>query len=211
MRACGAACGIFGGYTPFRPDVRRKDAGLIRVPNPCSYVTVSGKVPPQAVTSRYVGRSERFGIWLRISRTGRSVGMRRRRTEGGFVSRVLCTVTGCIPFPFAAGRCRTVGLPEADRSSGYALLGCVGDPLFGANPCGRQTGFRAERCWLPSGADIVRVPGETLKTLKIKGRAWPFEKLCVYLRAFVPGCVRTYADAKAAKTRETKARKIFFG
>lgn len=129
-------CGMryFRGYTPFRPDVRRKDAELIRVPNPRSYVTVSGKVPPQAVTSRYVGRSERFGIWLRISRTGRSVGMRRRRTEGGFVSRVLCTVTGCIPFPFAAGRCRTVGLPEADRSSGYALLGCVGDPLFGANP-----------------------------------------------------------------------------
>ena len=126
-------------------------------------------------------------------------------------SRVLCTVTGCIPFPFVVGQSRTVGLPEADRSSGYVLSGCVGDPLFGANPCGRQTGFRAERCWLPSSADIVRVPGETLKTLKIKGRAWPFEKLCVYLRAFVPGCVRTYADAKAAKTRETKARRIFFG
>ena len=52
----------------------RKETGPIGVFSPCRYVTVSGKVPPQAVTSRYVGRNEGLGAWLQISRTrGRKV------------------------------------------------------------------------------------------------------------------------------------------
>lgn len=48
-------------------------------------------------------------------------------------------------------------------------------------------------------APTLSVFRETLKTLKIKGRAWSFEKLCVYLRAFVPGCLRTQAWPRRAK------------
>ena len=48
-----------------------KELRQIGVCSPCRYVTVSGKVPLQAVTSRYVGRSEGLDIWLRISRTER--------------------------------------------------------------------------------------------------------------------------------------------
>ena len=39
--------------------------------DPRRYVTVSGKVPPQAVTSRYVGRNEKSDTGLQISRTTR--------------------------------------------------------------------------------------------------------------------------------------------
>lgn len=100
---------------------------------------------------------------------------------------------------------KRIGRPDMP-SRGVSEIRCSG-----RTPAVVKRDSVRKRCWLPSGADIVRVPGKTLKTLKIKGRAWLFEKLCVYLRAFVPGCVRTYADAKAAKTRETKTRRIFFG
>ena len=45
------------GAEPVRSDPP-KDPEPIRVFDPRRYVTVSGKVPPQAVTSRYVGRRE---------------------------------------------------------------------------------------------------------------------------------------------------------
>ena len=155
MRACGAACGIFGGYTPFRPDVRRKDAGLIRVPNPCSYVTVSGKVPPQAVTSRYVGRSERFGIWLRISRTGRSVGMRRRRTEGGFVKPCLVHGDRMHPVSVCGGSVQDGRITGSGSVVRICPLGVCrrsvvrGEPLRSSNgiPCGKMlVAFGCRHC-----------------------------------------------------------------
>lgn len=59
------------------------------MPNPCRHVAVSGKVPPQAVTSRHVGRVERSGIRLRNPEAGEEPEVRyapddravRRRSE----------------------------------------------------------------------------------------------------------------------------------
>lgn len=53
-------------------------SGLIWVQNPCRYVAMSRKVPPQAVTSRRRGGIEGLGIWLRISRAERSEGGYRK-------------------------------------------------------------------------------------------------------------------------------------
>lgn len=53
-------------------------SGLIRVQNPSSYVTMSRKVPPQAVTSRRRGGIEGLGIWLQISRTQEAAERPRR-------------------------------------------------------------------------------------------------------------------------------------
>lgn len=53
-------------------------SGLIWVQNPCRYVAMSRKVPPQAVTSRRRGGIEGLGIWLRISRAGGPEGVYRR-------------------------------------------------------------------------------------------------------------------------------------
>lgn len=144
-----------GGNTPFGPDVRRKDAGLIRVPNPRSYVTVSGKVPPQAVTSRYVGRSERFGIWLRISRTGRSVGMRRRRTEGGFVKPCLVHGDRMHPVSVCGGSVQDGRITGSGSVVRICPLGVCrrsvvrGEPQRSSNgiPCGKMlVAFGCRHC-----------------------------------------------------------------
>lgn len=64
---------------------RPKERNPIGVRNPCRYVTVSGKVPPQAVTSRYVGRREGFGILVRIARSGHGIDDAERDVPARFV------------------------------------------------------------------------------------------------------------------------------
>ena len=70
----GEMPGRWCGRRAARRSLFPKESGLIWVQNPSSYVAMSRKVPPQAVTSRYVGRNEGLGAWLQISRTrGRKV------------------------------------------------------------------------------------------------------------------------------------------
>ena len=151
VRKVQACSGAFGKVPdaarrrgPFH-EALHKDAELIGVRNTSNHVAVSGKVPPQAVTSRYVGRFERFGIRYRFldreagphAGAGASscTGIRRK----GYILRAIFRVSG---------------LPKTRSGTG--------------SDDGKLCGSMLARCV----ADMFRVPEQRPKPQKAEAVTW---------------------------------------
>lgn len=120
----------------------------IRVPNPCRHVAVSGKVPPQAVTSRHVGRVERSGIRLRNPGSGERP--EARRAAGGHADG-----QGVVR---AAGGAAEERRDERDIGATQVVRCSVRPERVGAALSG---GIRADRMLAAVVcANIVRIPAD---------------------------------------------------
>lgn len=126
-------------------------SGLIWVQNPCRYVAMSRKVPPQAVTSRRRGGIEGLGIWLRISRAESPEGGYRKAGVQGR-SNVVDTFGQCMQIKPGARR-KTA--PNRRRALFQAFAEC-------------RAGICADHVSNTLDANIVRIPGRVLKRLKIR-------------------------------------------